>query len=130
MTTDTDVNTVGAPTINSRQRIREAILNSKPEQEIVEAFGERIEIRYPTLEGLLQYRDAQNDDRLMARAIVNNCYDPVSGERIFEEADIDMLMGLTFSADMRKLNAAINRVLGGDETLVSQVEDDSKSDTE
>lgn len=121
---------VNTPQRPSRLRIREAVLNSQVANEIVEAFGERIEIRYPSLQDLLQYRDAQNDDFIMARAIINNCYDPESGERIFEDADAEVLMQQKFTPDMRKLNASINKILGGDETIVKSVEDNTKSNTE
>jgi hypothetical protein len=118
------------PKKSSRLELRNAILNAKADSEFVDAFGVRIEIRYPTLEDLLQYRNASDDDRLMARAIINNCYDPESGERIFEDADADVLMTQKFTPDMRKLNAAINKILAGDDDVIKSVEDNTKSNPE
>ena len=114
------------PKITGRLAIRDKILSSEAESEFVDAFGVRIEIRYPSLEDLLQYRDAQNDDNIMARAIINNCYDPDSGERIFEDTDVEVIMKKKFTPDMRRLNTAINKILGGDEEVLKNIEDEKK----
>jgi hypothetical protein len=110
-----------------RDSIRESVLNSEAESEIVHAFGHDIEIKYPSLQDLLAYRNADQDDSIMGRAIVNNCYVPGTDQRVFEVADVDVLMTKKFTPDMRKLNAAINRILGGDEALQKEVEDNTKS---
>jgi hypothetical protein len=114
-------------TSSLRDKIRGAILSAPTSDETLEVFGVEVEIRSPDLEGLLQYRDAANDDNIMARSIVNNVFVPGTGEQVFSDADIPELMKTKFSPDMKKLTAAINRVLGGDEQVLKAVDDDSKS---
>ena len=135
MTTDTKEPTVetveAGPKKFSRDDIRTAILNSPGEDELVEAFGVQIEVRTPCLEDLLQYRDAQEDDYAMARAIINNCYVPgTADERVFDDTDTEVLMKTKFSKDMKKLNQAVMRALGADDTLLKQIEDNTKSSEE
>lgn len=117
-----------APETFTRDQIRSAVLDAPDEPEIVDFRGVKIEVRAPALEDLLQYRDAQGDDTIMARAIVNNCYVPRTGEKVFDQADIPALMKAKFSKDMRNLNAAVTRVLGGDEQISQAVDNQTKSD--
>lgn len=114
--------------VPTRDDLRAALLDSKGESEIVEAFGMKYEVRAPELCDLMQYRDWKTDETILARAIVNNVYDPNTGERVFEETDIPVLMKTAFSKDMKKLNAAVQKVLGGDEQLLDAVDDQTKSD--
>lgn len=127
--TDTST-TTGEPsqaTAFSRDQIRSAILSAPAESEILSVFGVQVEIRAPALEDLMQYRDSANDDFVMARAIVNNTYVPKSDERVFDNADIPELMKAKFTKDMRTLNAAITRVLGGDDKILEDVDNQTKS---
>lgn len=112
-----------------RDRIRNAVLDSSADDILVEVFGTRIAIRPPEMKELIQYRDWQDDEYLMARAIINNCYVPDSNDKVFEEADLEVLGTLRFSADMKKLTAAINKVLGDDSALTKAIEDNTKSTT-
>ena len=111
-----------------RDQIRSAILTAAAEVEKVECFGVTIEIRAPDLETLTQYRDFKTDDTVLARAIVNNVYVPDTETRVFDEADIPELMKSKFSKDMRKLVAGVNRVLGGDEQILQDVDNQTKRD--
>jgi hypothetical protein len=117
-------------TSSLRDKIRGAILSAPTSDEILEVFGVEVEIKAPDLEGLLQYRDAQNDDNIMARSIVNNVFIPGTNEQVFSEADIPELMKTKFSPDMKKLTKAINRVLGGDDEVLKAVDDNTKRDKE
>lgn len=121
--TDTPTN----PMKFDRDTIRTAILDSKGTVEVVDCFGVKVEIRTPALEDLLQYRDASEDPKIMARAIANNCWVPGTEERVFDDADIDSIMKLKFTPDMKKLNRAVTKILGGDEAIQEAVEDDTKS---
>lgn len=109
----------------SRDDIRTAILDSKGESELIPFGKVMVEVRTPALEDLLQYRNAEGDDTIMARAIVNNCWVPGTEDRVFEEADIAAIMKLKFNADMRRLNKAVTEVLAGDDTIQKKVEDTS-----
>ena len=112
----------------SRDQIRSAILSAPGDDELLDVFGVQVEIRSPNLEDLLQYRGAEADEAIMARAIVNNVYVPGSEQRVFDDADIPELMKTRFSKDMRKLSTAVTRVLGGDEQMLAAVDNDTKSD--
>ena len=126
--TEAPVNTVAEKKEFSRDQIRSAILNAPGDTETIDVFGIQVEIRSPKLEELLQYRGAEEDKAIMARAIVNNVYVPGSEQRVFDDADIPELMKTQFSKDMRKLSTAVTRVLGGDEQLLAAVDNDTKSD--
>lgn len=130
MTTQATETETATPTANMRDAIRTAILDSKGTVEVIEVFGVKVEIRTPSLEDLLQYRNATEDSNIMARAIVNNCWVPGTDDHVFDEADIPQIMKLKFSPDMKKLNATINKILGGDEEIQKKVEDNTKSDQE
>lgn len=114
----------------TRDQIRTAILNSEGENQILDVFGVQIELRSPSLEDLLQYRDASTDDTIMGRTIANNCWVPGTNERVFDDADVDSLMQLKFSGDMRKLTRAINNMLGDDAAVQKGVDSDYKSSKE
>lgn len=114
----------------SKDEIRFAILSAPTEDEVLSVFGVQVEVRSPALEDLMQYRNASTDDSILARAIVNNVYVPGTGERVFTEADIPELMKTRFSPDMRKLNKAVQRVLGGDEEILQEVDSQTKSNKE
>lgn len=118
------------PKTFSRDDIRSAVLDAPDEPILVDYRGVKIEIKAPELEELLQYRDAPDDDFLMARAIVNNCYVPDTNTRVFENADIPVLMKTRFSKDMQRLQKAITRVLGGDEAINQAVDNQTKSNQE
>lgn len=122
--------TAETPKTFSRDDIRTAILDAKGESEKLEVFGVQVEVRSPALEDLLKYRDTQGDDTIMARAIANNVYVPDTDQLVFDEADIPGLMKAKFTTDMKTLNAAVTRVLGGDEQIQLAVDSQTKSDTE
>jgi hypothetical protein len=111
----------------SRDAIRAAILNAGHEDDIVSVYGMQVAVRTPCLEDLLQYRESQNDDFAMARAIANNVYMPGTDDRVFTEGDVEALMQAKFTPDMRRLNQAVMKVLGATETLEKKVGDDTKS---
>jgi hypothetical protein len=118
------------PEISPRDSIRAAILNASAEDELVSIYGQTVAVRTPALEDLLQYRDAQNDDYSMARAIANNVYMPGTDERVFTDADVEVLMKAKFTPDMKRLNKAIMKALGADEALDKKIEDNTKSSKE
>ena len=124
---DTNTNTNNEPAISIRDKIRTAVLDSKAEGEVVLVFGVQIEVRPPILGELMQYRDFQNDDTLLARAIVKNCYVPGTLEREFDDTDIEVINGRQFSSDLKRLNKAIQNALGDDSSIVAAIEDDTKS---
>lgn len=125
---ETVATTVDAPPKKlTRDDIRSAILTAPADVDKVDCFGIKVEVRAPDLETLTQYRDFKTDDTVLARAIINNVYVPDTEERVFDEADIDGLMKSKFGKDMRKLVAAVNRVLGGDEQILQEVDKQTKS---
>lgn len=115
-----------SPTFN-RDLIRSAVLNAPGGVELVNAFGVEIELRAPDLKGLMAYRGAQNDENVMARSIINVSYVPGTNDKVFEDADLEVLNAAKMSPDMKKLITAVNRVLGGDEDLPKLVEEEKKS---
>lgn len=126
---DTTTNNTEAPTPKpfDRNAIREAVLTAKEEEHLVECFGTTIAIRPPSLTGMMAYKDFQQDEYMLARAILDNCYVPGSREKVFEETDLEVIGSKEYGTDMKKLNNAIQKVLGDEETIAKKVEDNTKS---
>ncbi len=111
---------------NVRSTIRDTILNSEVVDVVVNAFGFDIAIRPPSLTGLMAYREFQSDEYILVRAIIDNCYVPGTDTKIFEPADTEILGTKRFGPDMKRLNSAIQKMLGED-SLVAEIEDNTKS---
>ena len=110
-----------------RQAIREAVMSSKVEGELLEVFGVEIEVRPPSLKGLIAYQGMESDEYMLAKAVAYNCYVPGTSELVFEEADVEALGEVQYGSDMKKLNAAVQAALVTPDKVVKAVEDDTKS---
>jgi hypothetical protein len=121
-------NTTQTPTkAATRDELRSAFLDAPIESELIDYRGFQIELRPQELGDLLQYREASNDDTIMARAIIAHCWVPGTNERIFDDADIPQIMKVKMTADMRRLTTKITKMLGGDDILQQAIEDNTKS---
>lgn len=103
--------------IVSRDDIRKAVLDSKPKSQIVNVFGQDIEIRQQRVQALFSSfggDDTKNKARAFAELIIESCYVPGTDEKVFSAEDVDVLTQLPFGSDLMKLQAAINELMGLD----------------
>jgi hypothetical protein len=96
----------------TRDQIREAIFNAKPNRTPITLFGMKLELVEPPLSIVLAAQ--QNEDRSMAVAemIVRYTYMPGTQVQVFEDADLNAILALPFGKDLAGLNAAITEMMG------------------
>jgi len=97
-----------------RNKIRAAVSSAKPRSVIVSFNGVEIEMRQPSLGEVMDGQQTISEDRKegVARMMIRFAYVPGTEEKVFEEGDVDMLIGLPFGDDMQRMNEAINNLTG------------------
>lgn len=108
----------------TRIDIRNKIFAAKPETVIIDFFDTKIELRQPTLGLILDARQNNLEDAstqmLMQYAFVpvyddsGNIIPGAGEEKIFEEADEEIIRQIPFGPDMQRLTQAVNKLLGVD----------------
>lgn len=95
-----------------REAIRTAIFTSKPKSKKLEVFGVEIELRQPSLGVILNNQNVSAEDRPRAVAdmLIRFAYVPDSSIRVFEDVDVDGILGLPFGSEMQKIQEAINEL--------------------
>lgn len=98
-----------------RKQLRDKIFTSdraKPKSETLEFFGADVELRQPTIGRILDLRDAAKEDSKFAamQMIIEYTYVPGTNERVFDEADLDALLGMPFGEDMTRMHQAIAKL--------------------
>jgi hypothetical protein len=96
----------------TRKFIRDTMLSAKPETRNLHIFGCDVEVRQPTLEEVIAYQNSEDKTRAAAGIIQRYVYVPGTGERVFEEADLDRIRRMPFGRDMNVLQEAINDLMG------------------
>jgi hypothetical protein len=102
----------------TRDQIRQAILDSKPETEKVVFNGVLVELHQPSLEELLNVRAGAEDDnkRAVVSMIITYCYVPGTNMKVFEETDYDSLLSVPFGKGMSTLLEGFTKLTGVDVT--------------
>lgn len=97
----------------TRDELRSRLLKTrKPNSKLIEFFGEKVEIRQPTLGQILALRESIGGDMQSAvlRTLIEQTYIPGTNTLIFESSDIDQLKELPFGPDMVKISNAIGEL--------------------
>jgi hypothetical protein len=94
-----------------RLAIRDAILSTKPKSKIINAFGQDIEIRQPTLAAVMSYQQIPDRIDAASQMLIRYAYVPGTDTQIFDEEDIEAIKGIPFGEDMQKVNDAINELM-------------------
>ncbi len=116
-----------------RDKIRAQVFSSDVfKRETVEAFGSTMEIRQTTLGRVLELQQKLEDDRKEAIALsfIEFCFVPGTDERIFEDGDIVLVLGLPFGDDFQTVQTAINKMMGVTEKDVKDAEGNSDKTSE
>lgn len=101
--------------MSSRDNIRAKILGSTTVSTIaVDFFGEQIELRQATVGQMQKMIDAQNAGDATSKGVVAYliayAYVPGTDEKLFDDADAEVLGQLPFDDNMKALTDAINKL--------------------
>lgn len=112
-------------TKKTRDQLREAIFRSenlKPKSKIVKFFGEDIEVRQPSVDTVLDFRNSDEIDKKqrMVGMLIAYCFVPETDERLFEDGDAADLLQMPFGGDFTALQKAMSEL-----TDVKLVEDEA-----
>ena len=99
-----------------RQAIRDQLLGHapKPKTKIMTLFGVDIELRQPTLGGILESQELESGKARATSMIIGYAYVPGTHELIFEDADNDMILNWPFDDDLTQIQLAIAELTGVD----------------
>lgn len=102
--------------MGDRKELRGKLLGSarKFKSEVIEFFGEQIEVRQPSLGTVLAQVEEKDKNKAIVRAIINYCYVPGTDEKVFEPEDEAAILNLPASEDIWRLNDAVSKLTGID----------------
>jgi len=102
----------------TRDEIRKALLGNapKPTHKDVTLFGIKLELRQPTLGGILAAQDIEDARERAVDTIVNYSYVPGTNERVFEVTDKDVILGWPFTEELVTIQVAVAEMTGVDIT--------------
>lgn len=110
MTKDTKENKV-------RSTLRDAILTdikTTVKAEIVNFFGQDIEIRQPTVGQMEKAVSAEDKSSSITDMLIAYAFVPGTEDKVFETADVDTLKTLPYNEDVQEVMKAITRLTGVD----------------
>lgn len=110
-------NTNGAGTnmaSQTRDAIRAEMFGRQRKVKEVEAFGHKIEIRQPTMGGLMDARDQPSTKESFVRSLIDSAHIPVTGEKLFDETDKDSLIAIPWGPDFEPIAEALAELTGVD----------------
>ncbi|KKM82887.1 hypothetical protein LCGC14_1314960 [marine sediment metagenome] len=113
---ETELGTDEEATPLTRDEIRAMIFRGDREfrTEQLVLFGAKVDFRQPTLGAILGAKQEENRAKAVAEMLIRYCFVPGTKEQVFEDADIDTILGLPFGEDLQKANDAIERLTGID----------------
>jgi len=93
----------------TRDQLRSGLLgnNIKAKSKVITVFGFEMELKQPTFGDIMDARQIEDTKVQAAHLIINYAYIPGTNERIFEEGDMDAILGWPFSADLMLLQQTI-----------------------
>jgi hypothetical protein len=103
-----------------RDAVRAEIFNNpktKPAIQLVDFMGAQLELRTPTLGHILAMPSKEEQEMegegkaQLVTSIIQHAYIPGTDELVFEDEDLDGLLGMAYSADMQRLFTAMNKLI-------------------
>lgn len=96
----------------ARDKIREVALATNRKTKVIDAFGSKVEIRQPSLKIILASASDEHKQHSLAYMMLHTVFVPVTGESVFEEADIDNLMEGAFDLDKQNISKVLTDFSG------------------
>lgn len=90
-----------------RDKLRTSLFSAVAKFILVPVGEDMIEVRQPQVGDMLDSMQGDSQRHRIARMLINSCYVPGTSERVFEEADFDMLMSMPAGGMYADLMAAI-----------------------
>lgn len=105
----------------SRDELRALLLGDKPTEHEVLFKGKKLVLREPPLGQVLDFQAMAQEDRKTATALlmVRYVYVPGTDERVFDEADADVILSMPFSKDLSNL---LNNIIKMTEVAVTDAD--------
>jgi hypothetical protein len=110
-TSDTSTEALESGFATSRDAIRGAFANAKPEFREVYAFGTKLHIRQPSIAAVMDSETSQDRKQQVVNMLIGYCF-TINGEKLFDEADEEMLLQLPFGKDFQAIQNNMNEMLG------------------
>lgn len=103
----------------NKKAIRDAIFadeNRKPARRAVTLFGQKVEIKQPTLSQIAKLGQASADSKIppIVRIMIEYIYIPGSEEKVFDPGDAEQLAAMPSGKWLSDLNEAIEKLTGVD----------------
>jgi len=96
----------------TRNELRGKILSQKGRRTVIELEdGVEVEIRQLKVGQMIDNANESDTKKRMAKYLIECCYVPGTDERIFEDTDFDVLMGMPAGGYYQKLIDTINTQL-------------------
>ncbi len=97
--------------MSTRDTIRGKIFASKEfSKRTVEFFGEKIELRQPSLGLILQVQDEEDRKSAVIDTLIKYAYVPETDEKVFEDGDEASLLALPFGPDFIRVSNALEEL--------------------
>lgn len=102
----------------TRDELRAKLFSAKKyKSEIITLFGAEIEIRQPSLGGILEQQESEDRKAGLINSLTRFCYVPGTDELVFELGDAEAILNMPFGDDVVALNKAIENLTGIDVTV-------------
>ena len=113
---DKGAEALGSPQNLTNEEIRQRLVGNLPpaKSKRVTLFGVDLVIQQPPLKEIMRMRDEEDTATRAAEMIVKYACNPADGTRVFEDADVTMILEWPFSEDVAKLNVIIAELTGID----------------
>lgn len=98
---------------NKRQELRDKLFTSAKRESIkITFFGQEIELRQPDVGSIID--DAANPDKKSTsiHMLVDYAYVPGTDEKVFDEADIEVLRSMPWGKDFTTLTGHLRKLTG------------------
>jgi hypothetical protein len=91
-----------------REAIRTSIFTTKPKSKLIKVFGTEIELRQPSIATIMAHNDSNSSPAHKAAEImISYAYVPGTDTKVFEDVDVDGIIGLPWGNDMSAIQSAI-----------------------
>lgn len=94
-----------------RDAIRSTVFSAKPKSKLVPVGDQMVEVRQALVGQMIDSMGTDDPRKRMARTIIDSCFVPNTDEKVFEEADFDMLMSLPAGGLYSELMTAISDLI-------------------
>jgi hypothetical protein len=111
----------------TREELRDRLLGHapKPVVKTMSLFGCEIDLRQPTLRSILAAQEIDSAEERAANMMITFAFVPGTSEKIFEEADKEMILNWPFGEDLQAVQTAIAELTG---VNIGEAEEELKTD--